>query len=317
MDIARYSVIVTLLDEVENLPTLYSRLTATMSALDAPYEMIFVDDGSVDESFAWLCQTQQTDAQVKIIKLSRNFGKQMALTAGLDHAVGDAVILLDADLQHDPQMIARFAEYWRDGYQIVCAVSRQIERGGFVQRALSRLFDRILNSMADKRTPIIPTDFLLLDRAVVDNLKQLRERARFIRGLVSWVGYRQVTIEFTESPRHAGETKFSALKLLNLAIDALTAFSTLPLRVASWVGLIISVSSFLYAAFAVYARFFTNYTVPGWTSIIATALLLSGVQLLFLGIIGEYIARIYEEVRQRPLYIIERKIGWENKQDDE
>ena len=305
------SVVLPVFNEARILPTLYTRLRGVLQTLNEPYEILFVNDGSRDESLSCLRSLSATDATIKIISLSRNFGHQTAITCGLDHANGDAVILMDADLQDPPELITQLIEKWRDGYDVVYAVREKRQGEGLFKRGTAALFYRLLRRLTQVDIPLDAGDFRLLSRRAVNAVQSSRERSRFIRGLVSWVGYRQIGVSFTREERSTGETKYPFRKMLKFAIDGITAFSFVPLQAAMYLGLGISFLSFLYIAYAIYLKLFTDQTVPGWTSLVVAVLFLGGVQLIALGIIGEYVGRVYEEVKQRPLYLVDERIGFE------
>lgn len=305
------SVVVPVYNEAENLRPLHQALTRQLTALDLDYEVIFVDDGSRDGSLAVLRELHAADPHVKAVSLSRNFGHQNALTAGLEHAAGDAVIAMDADLQQPPELIPQMVEHWRAGYQVVFTIRQDGQQIGRFKRWTSRAFYALINRITD--TPIVPgaADFRLVDRAVVDTLNSMQERARFLRGLVSWVGYRQIGIPFVVRQRHQGQSKYSLRKMLGLALNGITNFSAFPLRLATYFGFASALVGVPYAFWAIYAHLFTNATVPGWTSLTTILLFLGGVQLISLGIIGEYLGRVYDEVKRRPLYIPQELLGFD------
>ena len=304
----RYSVVVPVCNEEAALPELHRRLTLVMESLGDGYEVVFIDDGSSDGSFSLLVEIARRDPAVVVIKLSRNFGHQIALTAGLDYARGEAVITMDADLQHPPELIPRLVGEWQQGYQVVYGVRTFTEAEGLLKRWTSRTFYALLQRLSDTEISPAAPDFRLLDRAAVDTLRTVRERNRFLRGLVGWVGYRQKAVPFTEAARYGGVAKYSWRAMFRLAVDAIVSFSTVPLRLVTYLGLLVSLLSFVYAVYVLWARLFTDRAVPGWASITVALLTLAGAQLIGLGIIGEYIGRIYEESKQRPLYVIERVV---------
>jgi glycosyltransferase involved in cell wall biosynthesis len=304
------SVVLPVFNEARILPTLHGRLRGVLQTLNEPYEILFVDDGSRDESLSCLKDLRAADATIKIVSLSRNFGHQTAITCGLDHASGDAVILMDADLQDPPEVIPRLIEKWREGHDVVYAVREKRRGEGLFKRATAALFYRLLRRLTLVDIPLDAGDFRLLSRRVVNAVQSSRERNRFMRGLVSWVGYRQTGITFTREERSVGETKYPFRKMLKFALDGITAFSFVPLQVATLLGLGISLFSSLYIVYAIYLKLFTERTVPGWTSLIVAVLFLGGVQLIALGTIGEYIGRVYEEVKHRPLYLVGERIGF-------
>jgi polyisoprenyl-phosphate glycosyltransferase len=306
-----YSIVIPVYNEAEVLPTLYDRLTRVMNGLGEPYEIIFVNDGSADESPLLLQDLQAKDECVKFLSLSRNFGHQIAITAGLDHSGGQAVVVMDADLQDPPEVIPRLIEQWRKGYDIVFAV-RQKRRGeGLLKRATAALFYRILQHLTATEIPLDAGDFRLMSRRAVEALNDIRERNRFIRGLAGWVGFRQTSVSFVRDIRHAGRTKFPLKDMLRFALTGIVSFSLVPLQLAGYLGFLVSSVSFFYMVYAIGLKLFTDRVVLGWTSVMVAVLFLGGVQLLSLGIIGEYIGRIYDEVKQRPLYIIDEARGFD------
>ncbi len=305
------SVVLPVFNEARILPTLYTRLSGVLQALGEPYEILFVNDGSRDGSLDALKNLNATDPAIKVVSLSRNFGHQTAITCGLDHASGDAVILMDADLQDPPEVIPQLIEKWRDGYDVVYAVREKRQGEGLFKRGSAALFYRLLRRLTQVEIPLDTGDFRLLSRRAATALQSTRERSRFVRGLVSWIGYRQTGVTFTREERSVGETKYPLRKMLKFALDGITAFSFVPLQAAMYLGLGISFLSFLYIAYAIYLKLLTEQTVPGWTSLMVAVLFLGGVQLIALGIIGEYIGRVYEEVKQRPLYLVDERIGFE------
>jgi polyisoprenyl-phosphate glycosyltransferase len=308
----RLSVVVPVYNEQGNVRVLHQALTDQFQRLEVDYELIFVDDGSRDDSLRVLRELHAADpAHVKVVSLSRNFGHQNALTAGLEFATGDAVIAMDADLQHPPELIPEMIEKWRAGYQVVFTVRHDDEKVGWFKRRSSQAFYALINRITD--TPIVPgaADFRLVDRQVVDTLNSMQERARFLRGLVSWVGFRQIGIPYRVGQRHAGQSKYSLGKMLKLALNGITNFSAVPLRLATYFGFLAAVVGVPYGLWAVYARLFTDTAVPGWASLTTIVLFLGGVQLICLGIIGEYLGRLYDEVKHRPLYVPQELIGFD------
>ena len=306
------SVVVPVYNEQGNLRPLYEALAEQFQKLDVDYEIIFVDDGSRDASLQVLRSLNTLDSRVKVVSLSRNFGHQNALTAGLEFASGDAVVAMDADLQQPPELIPEMVEHWRAGYQVVFTIRQDGQQVGRFKRWSSRTFYALINKITD--TTIIPgaADFRLVDRAVVDTLNSMHERARFLRGLVSWVGYRQIGIPYVVRARHDGHSKYSLRKMLSLALNGITNFSAFPLRLATYFGFLSAVLGVPYALWAVYVRLFTNTAVPGWASLTTIVLFLGGVQLISLGIIGEYLGRVYDEVKRRPLYVPQELLGFEH-----
>jgi glycosyltransferase involved in cell wall biosynthesis len=303
------SVVVPVFNEEETIPMFYDRIRKVLDTLGSlASELIFVDDGSTDESYARLVALAQADHRVRVIKFSRNFGHQIAITAGIDQARGDAVVVIDADLQDPPEVIPGFIEKWQEGYQVVYG-SRD-KRAGETRLKIwtASLFYRILRALIKIDIPVDVGDFRLMSRTAVDHFRKFRERDRFVRGLVSWVGFKQTGIPYTRDRRYAGKTKYPYHKMIKFALDGITSFSSLPLRFASWLGFFVSVLAFLYLC-SVFVQKALGHTVQGWATIMVGMLLLGGVQLICLGIIGEYIGRIFNETKQRPLYVIEETRG--------
>ncbi|NWG04919.1 MAG: glycosyltransferase family 2 protein [Syntrophaceae bacterium] len=305
------SIIVPLFNEEAVIPQFYERLKKVMDSQDGDYEIIFINDGSTDRSMEALLKLRQSDPRIKIIEFSRNFGHQIAITAGLDHAQGKAVIVMDGDLQHPPEVIPKLIQKWKEGFELVYTVRKETKDAGYFKNLSASLFYSLINKIGDIQIPKHGADFRLVDRRVLESLKLMRERSRFMRGLFNWVGYSQTSVEFEADVRYAGVTKYSFKKMIQFALDGITSFSSFPLRISTYFGFMVSVISFLYAAFAIYARLFTDIALPGWTSILVAVLFLGGVQLITIGLLGEYIGRIYNEVKQRPLYIIRNKFGLE------
>jgi len=298
-----YSVVVPVFDEEDALPELLRRLKAVADGLDGTVEVILVDDGSRDRSHDVMMEARRMDPRIKVIRLSRNFGHQIAITAGLDRAVGRAVVVMDADLQDPPELIPEMARQWRDGFDVVYAVRRERGADPVLKRWTASLFYGVLRRLTELELPINAGDYRLVDRKALDAFKQMRERNRYVRGMFRWVGFRQTGVEYAREERYAGHTKYPFGKMMRLAIDAIVSFSDAPLRVALNLGFVLAALSILLGGAAIALKLAGVYTVPGWTSIIVTIAFLGGVQLLVLGVIGEYIARIQDEVRQRPLYV--------------
>lgn len=299
------SVVVPMYNEEAVLAETYRRLTGVMENSGFTYEIVFVNDGSRDKTGSMLREICDKDSRVRLIDFSRNFGHQIAITAGMDHSSGQCVVVIDGDLQDPPELIPEMVGMWKDGYDVV--YGKRISRKGesVFKKLTASLFYRFLRSMTDVNIPVDTGDFRLIDRKVRDALKHVNERNRYVRGLISWLGFKQTAIEFEREERFAGETKYPLKKMLKLALDGITTFSYKPLKLASYIGTIISITSFLYLIFVLAQRLFFPETVqPGWASILAVTLFFNGITLLMLGIIGEYIGRIYDEAKGRPLYII-------------
>jgi dolichol-phosphate mannosyltransferase len=305
---ALISLVVPVFNEAECIAQFHARAAAALEALpDCDHELIYVDDGSRDRSCLILRDLARGNPRVRIVKFSRNFGHQIAITAGLDHAKGDAVVFIDADLQDPPELIEKLVEKWREGFDVVYA-RRSARRGeSAFKLATAALFYRTLRAIANIDIPLDVGDFRLISARVADQLRQMREKDRFIRGLVSWIGFRQSFVAYERDKRHAGETKYPLAKMLKFALDGITSFSSAPLRVATWMGYLSSALAFLYLA-SVFVQVALGITVEGWATLIVAVLFLGGVQLICLGILGEYIGRVFNEVKPRPVYIVEEVI---------
>lgn len=302
----KYSIVVPVFNEEEVLGQFYVRVTAVMEKITEEYEIIFVNDGSVDKSLSILKSFNSEDKKVRIICLSRNFGHQTAITAGLEHAAGEAIIVMDADLQDSPDIIPEFIEKWKNGFKVVYGIRKRNEI--FIKKIAYSFFYKILRKISDIEIPEEVGDFSLMDRVVVDAINSARERNRFVRGLRSWVGYKQAGVEYNRPTRAKGEPKYTLIKLIKLALDGFFAFSWVPLRLSSFLGFGISIVSLLLIIYGLYAKIFLDVKVAGWASLFVAVLFVGGIQLIILGILGEYIARIYEETKQRPLYVIKEII---------
>ena len=297
-------------NEQEVLPAFYERLREVLDSLPCDAEILFVNDGSDDGTAAILEGLANRDGRVEVLSFTRNFGHQAALCAGLDHCRGDAAVMIDADLQDPPELIRDFHARWREGYHVVYGRRRRLEEG-MAKRAIYHFFYRVLHLLANIDIPLDTGDFSLVDRKIVDGLRALPERTRFLRGLRSWIGLRQIGIEYTRHARQSGESKYSVAKLFKLAFDGIVSFSTAPLKLALVTGLLVSAGGFLLILFLVYLRLSHSFDLPGWTSLMVIVLFLGGIQLITIGIVGEYIARIYEEVKARPLYLLASRLGGE------
>ncbi|MBA7656766.1 putative glycosyltransferase [subsurface metagenome] len=306
------SVVIPVFNEEENLELLHRRLSKVLENLCQEYEIIFVDDGSKDNSLKIMRKLRVTDPGVKIISFSRNFGHQIAITAGIDYASGSAVIVMDADLQDPPEVIPKLVEKWREGCDTVYAI-RESRKDPILKRAIAFVFYRLFRRMSDVDVPMDAGDFRLMSRRVVDILKTMPERNRYLRGLASWVGFSQARIRYARDERYAGQRKYSLWQSARLAFDGVTSFSHFPLRLAIYLGLVVSLAGFLYSATIIILALVFDRVVPGWTTLMAAVLFLGGVQLIVVGVIGAYIGRIYVEVQQRPLYLIKQKIGFSKK----
>ena len=306
-----FSVVIPVWNEEEVIPALYERLAQTMDSTGERWEVIFVNDGSRDRSLELLIDLSRRDARVRVLNFSRNFGHQIAITAGFDYADGDAVIVMDADLQDPPEVLLRMIEKWREGYDVAYAV--RTKRVGETKFKLwtASAFYRLIRYIADVDIPLDAGDFRLMDRKVVLAMRQLREKNRFMRGLSSWVGYKQVAVEYERAARYAGETKYPLRKMLRLANNAITSFSHVPLQLAMYTGFFFAGLAGLGIVIAVISRIFGHDTLTGQATTLVSVLFLGGVQLIFLGVIGEYLGRIYDEVKDRPLYLIADAYGFD------
>jgi len=305
---ATISCVVPAYNEAANLPRLLAVLTAQLRGLTARWEVIVVDDGSRDATAAALQPWLQTPG-VRLLRLSRNFGKEAALSAGLDHARGDVVVLLDADLQHPPALIAQMLQAWAAGADTVCAVRSTRRDESWLKRFGTRWFYRVVNAGSHVPIAVDAGDFRLMDRRVVDALVALPERNRFLKGLYAWVGFRTEFLPYVPDERTEGESSFSFARLFRLALTGVTSFSNLPLRVWSGLGALVAIGALGYGGFVVVEHFITGHDVPGWATLVAGMMFFSGVQLLSIGILGEYVGRIFDEVKQRPVYLVGEEAG--------
>lgn len=306
-----YSLIIPVYNEEATLQELYRRVRAVMDQMDGEVELILINDGSRDRSLDLIRKLHETDPRVCYLNFARNFGHQIAVTAGLNFARGKAVITLDADLQDPPELIPEMVQQWREGYQIVYAQRIRRSREGWFKRFTAYLFYRILKRLADVDIPTDTGDFCLMDRQVVDALNAMPERNRYIRGLRSWTGFRQTAVLFEREPRFAGEVKYTFQKSLALAVDGMVSFSRVPLRVATYIGLFAALMALIMVSLVVYWRlFYPQSSLTGYAIIAAAIFFLGAVQLFSIGILGEYIGRIYEEVKNRPLYILDEVVGF-------
>ena len=303
------SIAVPVYNEQDNIDVFYREIVKYMEPLPYRFELIFVDDGSRDATPAILHRLAGEDSRVRALILARNYGHQTALTCGLDHAAGDAVITMDGDLQHPPEMLPVLIGKWEEGFEVVQTIRLSTEGVSWFKKFTSSTFYWLMNAMSKVHVKEGGSDFRLLDKKVVESFRRFRERARFIRGMISAIGFRQTTIEFVAPPRFAGVSKFSLHKMLTFALDGITSYSKLPLRFAFYTGVILGVISVGLTLHVLYIKFFTNEAVPGWATITASILLLGGLQLVFMGIIGEYVGRIFEEVKQRPLYLVREALN--------
>lgn len=310
------SLVIPVYFEEEVIAVTYSHLKKFLSGISYNYEIIFVNDGSKDKTLDILKEIALKDKTIKIISFSRNFGHQLAITAGIDEAAGDAIIVMDADLQDPPEVISEMLIKWEEGYEVVYAKREQRLGESLFKRITARVFYRLLNKLTEIDIPLDTGDFRLIDRKVKYDLLKIREKNRFIRGIISWIGYRQTHVMYQRQERHSGETKYPIKKMMKFALDGITSFSAYPLKIALNMGffsIIIAFILFLYAL--VSYIFLPDVTLPGWTSILIAVVFFGGVQLFTSGIIGEYIGRIFEESKNRPLYLIDEKINFDNENE--
>lgn len=306
-----FSVVAPVFNEETLLPEFYKRTVQALEPLGEPFEIVLVNDGSRDRSLELMHQLHAQDARVKVINFSRNFGHQLAITAGTDYARGHAVIIIDSDLQDPPEVIPELIAQWRNGYQIVYAVRAEREGETWFKRVTASLFYRLIKRITNVNIPVDTGDFRLMDRRVVNALTQVREYNRFVRGLSAWVGFNQTGVPYKRAARAAGETKYPFRKMLRFALDGITSFSYLPLQLATYVGFTIAGISVIGIILAIVLRLSGNLAFEGQASTLVSVLFLGGVQLIFLGIIGEYLGRIYDEVKRRPLYIVDETLGFD------
>jgi dolichol-phosphate mannosyltransferase len=305
------SVVVPCFNEDQVIDHTHRRLSAAVAAITPEFELIYVDDGSRDDTARKLRDIQAGDGHVRVIRLSRNFGHQIAVTAGVDYARGDAVVLIDADLQDPPEVIAEMVEKWREGYHVV--YGRRAERAGETRFKLwtAHAFYRLIDWLSEVPIPLDTGDFRLMDRTVVEALKRMREKHRLLRAMTSWVGFRQAAVSYSRAERFAGESKYPLRKMLALALDGIVSFSTAPLKLVSLIGLTFSGLSLVGVVYALAMRLLTNNWVPGWTLIFIALLLIGGLQFLVTGVLGEYVGRIYSEAKDRPLFLVIEELGFE------
>ncbi|SFF55276.1 glycosyltransferase family 2 protein [Thermoflexibacter ruber] len=299
------SIVIPIYNEALNINLLYERLTKVLLSMGVSYELIFVNDGSKDNSISLLKFLAAKHQEVKYIDLSRNFGHQIAVSAGLDKTTGKRVVIIDADLQDPPELIADLYAKMNEGYEVVYAKRKRRKGESFLKLLTAKLFYRILSNITSIHIPVDTGDFRLMDSKVVEALRQMPERHKFLRGQISWVGYRQTFIAYERDERHAGKTGYTYRKMFRFALDGITAFSNFPIKLVTVMGFLVSIVAFLMIIYTFYVKYFTNQDVErGWASLMVAILFLGGVQLISIGILGEYISRINTDVRKRPLYFI-------------
>lgn len=299
------SVVVPVFNEEKNVPLMYERLSSSVIRVTERYELIFVNDGSRDNTLSELQKLTEKDTRVFYINFSRNFGHQIAVTAGLDATRGKAVVIIDGDMQDPPELIPEMYAKYKEGYEVVYAQRKRRDGEGVFKKMTAKYFYRILRKLTSVDIPVDTGDFRLIDRKIVDNLKKMPERNKFLRGQIAWLGYRQTSVLFDRDKRQHGQTGYPFSKMLKFALDGITSFSDKPLGFVTRLGFGISALSFLIILYAIYSHFFLHRTITGWTSLIISSMFIGGVQLISIGIIGEYISRINNNVLQRPLYIVE------------
>lgn len=301
------TVVVPAFNEAAVLPRFHERLQAALAPVGT-WEVVYVNDGSTDPTLAVMESLQRADDRIAIVSLTRNFGKETAITAGLDHAAGDAVVVIDADLQDPPELIPELVKQWHAGFDMVHARRRSRAGESWLKRATASGFYRLMQHMGDIKLPEDTGDFRLMSRRAVDAVRQLREQHRFMKGLFAWVGFPAASVLYDREPRHAGHTKWNYWKLWNFALDGITSFTVMPLKLATYVGLIVALLSVIYALQVVVKTLIIGNPVAGYPSLMTVVLFLGGVQLMFLGVIGEYLGRVFNESKQRPLYLVERYV---------
>ncbi|MFA6074926.1 MAG: glycosyltransferase family 2 protein [Negativicutes bacterium] len=305
----KISIVVPIYNEEANIEYFSNSITQVMSKLSYDWELIFVDDGSKDATPMLIHQLSLRDCRIKGFQLSRNYGHMAALSCGLDNAQGDAVISMDGDMQHPPEMLPQLLELWEQGYEVVQTLRKSTEGVSLFKKVTSAFFYKLINSMSKVQIAEGGSDFRLLDRKAVLAFRKFREESRFIRGMISALGYKKITVDFVASPRFAGKSKYSLGKMMHFALDGITAFSKTPLRLVFYFGLLCGLLSVFLIAHVFYVVYFTNSAAPGWASMTASIAFVGGIQMMGLGVIGEYIGRIFEEVKHRPIYLISEEIG--------
>lgn len=309
------TIVIPLLNEDGNIRVLYEALLPVVEQISADYEIVFVDDGSKDNSFEIISQISEQNNRVLGISLSRNFGHQIALAAGMEHASGGIVVTMDADMQHPPEIILALYKKYCEGYDIVNTIRTETADSGAFKKVTSSWFYKIINNLSDIHIEPAAADFRLMNRKTVDAFLQLKEKDRFTRGLISWMGFKQAMIPYTAPSRFSGKSKYSITKMFRFAADGITSFSAKPLRISFFAGLIVSFIGLLYAVYAV-IEYFGGKTIPGWASILVSILIIGGMQLISIGIIGEYLARVFNEAKNRPMYLVKQYTSNEETKKD-
>ncbi len=309
METVKYSIVIPIYNEEESFAALVKRLLAVMDQLDGTVEVVLVDDGSKDSSYQLMKESNRQDPRFKVLQLSRNFGHQIAITAGMDVASGQAIIVMDADLQDPPELILQMAARWQQGYEVVDAVREHREGETLFKRKTAAIFYGIQSRLAEIDLPVEVGDFRLVDRKALDAFRQMRERNRYVRGMLSWIGFRQTAVPYTRAAREAGHSKYPLRRMIRLALDGFVGFSTAPLRVSLLLGVVMAAGSLLYGILAIALKLAGLHYVPGYASLLVTITFLSGIQLIVVGMVGQYVARIYDEARARPLYLVREARG--------
>ncbi|MGL4986719.1 MAG: glycosyltransferase family 2 protein [Treponemataceae bacterium] len=300
----KISIVVPIMNEEGNIRLLYEKIITTITVLDFDYEIIFVDDGSKDETLSIIKKIAIENSNIKFLSFARNFGHQNALKAGIDFSTGDCVISLDGDLQHPPELIPQLIKKWQEGFEIVYTVRQEDPKLSFVKKMTSKSFYSLMNSMSDVKIEAGSADFRLIDKSVADVIKNLNENPIFFRGMIRWLGFKQAAISYMPAERFWGKSKYSMKKMINFAVSGITSFSIKPLQLSTFLGSFIAGLSFLYAIYALCIKIFTNNSIQGWSSLLILVAFLGGIQLLFLGILGEYIGKMFIDSKRRPSYII-------------
>ncbi len=307
----RYSIVAPVFNEEALVEEFVRRVTAVLAGLGEPWELVLVNDGCRDRSGEIMRRLQAADPHVKVVEFARNFGHQLAITAGLDYAEGDAVVILDSDLQDPPEVIPELIQKWQQGFEVVYAVRAEREGETWFKESTAKIFYRLIHRITDVNIPRDTGDFRLLDRKAVLTLRGMRERHRFMRGMSVWVGFRQTGVPYARAARKAGETKYPFTKMLKFALDAITSFSYVPLQLATYLGFVCAALSLIGIIAVIFLRETTNWILEGQATTLVAVLFLGGVQLICLGILGEYLGRIYDEVKARPLYVVREALGFE------
>ena len=307
-----YSVVIPIHDEQESLQELHRRLVDVFPQLDGEVEVLFVDDGSTDLSYPVMLELHARDPRFKVVHLARNFGHQLAITAGIELAAGEAVVVMDGDLQHPPELLPALAERWREGYDVVFGVMTERPEG-WLKRMTARMYYRVLRRLASGAIQAAAGDFRLADRRVVEAFRAMPERNRFVRGMFAWLGFRQIAVPYAVPERFAGSSKYTLRRMIRLATDGLVSFSTAPLRLALDLGFVVSGLAFLFGIATLISKLAGAFLVPGWLTIVLVTSFIGGIQLIVIGVVGEYVGRIYDEVKARPLYLVRELHGFEHK----